>query len=93
MGEYLVSKEAFSTPLLHRFKNDFNPPPLLVDHQQLLQLPLRQLLLQLPVLATPPRRLVVEVSHPAELLSGSLRLAQVGGGTLHRRVRCDRPAC
>jgi len=70
-----------------------HPPPLLVDHQQLLQLPLRQLLLQLPVLATPPRRLVVEVAHPAELLSGSLRLAQVGGGTLHRRVRCDRPAC
>ena len=48
---------------------------------------------QLPVLATPPRRLVVEVSHPAELLSGSLRLAQVGRGTLHRRVRCDRPTC
>jgi len=64
-----------------------------VDRQQLLQLPLRHLLLQLPVLATPPRRLVVEVSHPAELLSGSLCLAQVGGGTLHRRVRCDRPAC
>ena len=70
-----------------------HPPPLLVDHQQLLQLPLCQLLLQLPVLATPPRRLVVEVSHPAELLSGRLGLAQVGRGTLRRRVRCDRPAC
>ena len=55
-----------------------DPLPLLIDHQQLRQLPLSLLLLQLPILAAPSGGLVVEVAHPPELLGGRLVLSEVG---------------
>ena len=55
-----------------------DPLSLLVDHHQLLQLPLSLLLLQFPIFSAPFGGLVVEVSHPPELLGGRLVLSEVG---------------
>lgn len=68
-----------------------DPLPLLVDHHQLLQLPLSLLLLQLPIFSAPFGGLVVEVAHPPELLGGRLVLSEVGSCRGGRGVGSDWP--
>ena len=83
--EELASGDVLEDPgfhLLHLLLHlRHDPLLLLVDHHQLLQLPLSLFLLQLPILSAPSGSLVVEVAHPAELLCGRLVLGELGSCT------------